>query len=43
MDLIANIAPVAVGLLACAIAWISVRRAYSKASASPAEEETAGE
>ena len=39
MDLIGNIAPIAVGLLACAIAWVSVRRAYRKASEtrSPAE------
>jgi hypothetical protein len=35
MDLIANIAPVAVALLVCAIAWVSVRRAYRKASALP--------
>jgi hypothetical protein len=31
MDLIVNIAPVAVALLVCAIAWVSVRRAYRKA------------
>jgi hypothetical protein len=38
MGLIANIAPVAVALLVCAIAWVSVRRAYRKASeTSPAE------
>jgi|GEM_PF-4865705 len=35
MDLIVNIAPVAVALLVCAIAWVSVRRAYRKASDRP--------
>lgn len=35
MDLIGNIAPIAVGLLACAVAWVSVRRAYRKASDRP--------
>jgi hypothetical protein len=35
MDLVVNIAPVAGALLVCAIAWISVRRAYRKASAPP--------
>ena len=38
-DFIVNAAPVAVSLLVCAIAWISVRRAYRKAfeTRAPAE------
>jgi len=39
-DFVVNAAPVAVSLLVCAIAWVSVRRAYRKAhskSRSPAE------
>ena len=36
MDLIANIAPVAVALLVCAIALVSVRRAYRKGTDLPA-------
>jgi hypothetical protein len=30
MSLVANIAPPAVGILVCAVAYISVRRAYRK-------------
>ena len=39
-DFVVNAAPVAVSLLVCAIAWVSVRRAYRKArseTGSPAE------
>jgi hypothetical protein len=43
MDLVVNIAPVAVALLVCAIAWVSVRRAHRKAMASRAEEASAAE
>jgi hypothetical protein len=43
MDLIVNVAPMAVTLLVCAIAWVSVRRAYRKAAASREEEAAAAE
>jgi hypothetical protein len=47
MDLIPNIAPVAVALLVCGIAWISVRHASRKAMVpppkSPPEVSTAAE
>ncbi|HEX6375024.1 MAG TPA: hypothetical protein VFZ91_04830 [Allosphingosinicella sp.] len=33
MDFIVNAAPIIGALLVCAIAWISVRRAYRKARA----------
>lgn len=47
MDFIVNAAPVVGALLVCAIAWVSVRRAYRKASAiapaPPAEGRSAAE
>jgi len=38
MNLIGNAAPVVGGLVICAIAWTSVRRAYRKAHAAAAAE-----
>lgn len=47
MSLVANIAPPAVGVLICAIAYVSVRRAHRKISAAapvtPAEAPSAAE
>jgi hypothetical protein len=45
MDLVANVAPVAVSLLVCAIALFSVRRAYRKAlpASPPVETRSAAE
>jgi hypothetical protein len=37
-ELIRNGAPILVALLVCAIAWLSVRRAYRKASDVPPAE-----
>lgn len=37
MDLIVNAAPVAVSLLVCAIAWVSVRQAYRQGTDLPSE------
>jgi hypothetical protein len=37
-DLIRNATPIVVSLLVCAIGWISVRRAYRKASGVPPAE-----
>lgn len=36
MELIGNIAPIAVALLVCAIAWVSVRHSYRKSTSLPA-------
>jgi hypothetical protein len=37
-DLIRNATPIVVSLLVCAIGWLSVRRAYRKASDVPPAE-----
>lgn len=41
MELIGNIAPIAVPLAVCAIAWLSVRRAYRQCANPPAASQPA--